>query len=218
MAYSALAIAQAKSGDISGAQESAKSVESGYLFSVNGAIVTAMVKKGNVSGAKKKAADYKENTLRSSAYCFIAAAQAASGDVSGALETANLVEDIEGYNYKPGVYWDISLAQARSGDFDGALKTAAIANKESYLKDLQDIIATYKKGETSGWIALAKTIYTNPIISEWQNLGKSQEEEKDMFKYTSDFIQGVQDLCNIFVSLRDKQEEWAKLHNGCNEK
>jgi hypothetical protein len=122
--WSNIATAQAKAGDILGAQKTADLIQNEPVNKIWAlrAITVAQAKTGDFTGAQKTADLIQSEDHKNWALGAIAEAQIKAGDFTGAQKTANLVQEM----YRNGVLQDIVNDQVKAGDFTGAQKTAEL--------------------------------------------------------------------------------------------
>ena len=134
-----IAIAQARGGDIAGAQITADSIPAGTSYKENalkaiaeaqGAAAKAQVKTGNIAEALRISDLIQDGALKRRTQSEIAAVQMKTGDVAGALRTAGLIQDMQ---LKSEAQLDIAEGQILGGDLAGAKKTLVYALKTANL-------------------------------------------------------------------------------------
>ena len=133
-AYTAIAEAQTKAGDIAGAKETAARItnDSDKSWAYR-EIASAQAKAGDIAGAKETAARFADDYYKPWAYRDIARAQAKAGDIAGAKETAaRIINDV----YKSKAYRYIAAAQAKAGDKTGTKRTSVAAIAQTKPIDL----------------------------------------------------------------------------------
>jgi len=127
-----VAEAQAKAGDIAGAQMTAESVAEGSNKDLaRYSITTAQLQAGDIAGAQKTGDNFQDAGGKDWALSVISQAQAEAGDIVGAQKTADRIHDAAsreraGRNI-PFAQTTIASAaekQAEAGDIVGAQKTA----------------------------------------------------------------------------------------------
>lgn len=154
LTYSYISIARSRSGDIIGAKKFIKKAletadlipekESSSKSMVLQYIAEAQAMSGDLV-TTFKTVDLIGVHFKNTAYYRIASAQLENEDITGALKTANLMQDD---NYKPLTYWSIATDQAKNGDITGAQKTfSLIITKDVYYKiqAAVDIVQAQKK-------------------------------------------------------------------------
>lgn len=156
-ALTAIADAQAKSGDIAGALKTADLVQDkSRLAESLSYIAEAQAKSGAAAVAQKTFADaIKAANGNKYVLYLIAKSQAKSGDIAGTRKSAELIKD---------AYWeiiaqiDIAEAQVKSGDIAGARKTFVYALQTASKSDklVTHLItkAQAKAGITNAWIKI----------------------------------------------------------------
>ena len=144
-----ITVAQAKSGDISGAQETAALILGKYMEGrksrAETAIAIAQIRVGDIAGAKKtlaaalKTAELIQTEFKSEVQSAIAEVQAKAGDILGAQKT--LVKAQQTAVLIQEAYWKslaesaVAKSQIKTGDISGAQKTLASAQKTAELID-----------------------------------------------------------------------------------
>lgn len=139
-ALSEIAIAQAKAGDLAGAQhifEQAKQTAAGMIEGIVaesialGEIAVAQTKAGDLAGAQLTAAGMTNDEWKSRPFSAIAATQAKAGDLMGAKQTFEQAKQtVAGMDSDDAFKWevvtDIAVAQVNAGDLAGAQQTVAL--------------------------------------------------------------------------------------------
>jgi tetratricopeptide (TPR) repeat protein len=168
---SAIAAAQAKSGDKAAAEVTFREAlkiakQPGAKFSSLGRIAIAQAEAEMISNAIELASSLPNSSWKPEVIRTIAASQAMTGDVSGALETVARIGDWETARGTS----NIALAQARAGDYDGAMRTfqqsIQLAASEGVI--LQEIIEAQREaaraetGDLVGALEMAAVVQDDP--------------------------------------------------------
>jgi tetratricopeptide (TPR) repeat protein len=152
-----------KAGDVAGAQKTSDlfqneiSSNPGWYYLAQCKIGEAQAKAGDVTGAHETFATALQNInqfdaikdinseqnrdnaeKKSTCQVYIAVAQANIGDITDALKTADLIQDV---NRKSQALRDIATDQAKAGDIAGAQKTADLIQDANYKSQAQKTIA-----------------------------------------------------------------------------
>jgi len=147
-----IAEAQAKQGKLKAAENTASSIESGYYRPLGFALVAIVqVKSNNLSGARRnveRAVRSARDSPRTQYWRNVALAQAAVGDVTGALKS---VQQIDNAVVRPRCVAEIVEVQLGRGQMTAALKTAALITETEAMVRVLISIAAYQfsKGEAS---------------------------------------------------------------------
>ena len=128
--------AQARAGDIAGAQETVKSIEGAEDRSWPLAeIAGAQARAGDIAGAREAVKSIVEADAQALALAEIARAQAAAGDIAGAQETLKsvraVVKSIAAVGQSVWLLSQIAGAQAAAGDIAGARETVKSSGEAS---------------------------------------------------------------------------------------
>ena len=171
-AYTAIAEAQTKAGDIAGAKETAARItnDSDKSWAYR-EIASAQAKAGDIAGAKETAARITSDYYKSWAYRNIAKAQTKAGDKAGSRNSLTKAKEsaarITSGFFKPLAYRDIARAQAKAGDIAGAKETAARIINDVYKSKAYRYIAAAqaKAGDKTGTkrTSVAAIAQTKPI-------------------------------------------------------
>ncbi len=203
-AYEQIAIAQAKVGDIGGAQKtltqlSLKEVNKQWAY---GKVAEAQAKSGDIAGAKETASQIPDDYVKSLAYTNIAIAQAEVSNITGAKKTLALAMETASRITKDGFFdrpnTNIAEAQAKTGDIAGAQKTLTLAmeaasritnlsgksqayvNIAAALTKMDDIAGTRKMLALATEAASRITYYDSYQDSAYADIAKAQAEAGDI--------------------------------------
>jgi beta-lactamase regulating signal transducer with metallopeptidase domain/tetratricopeptide (TPR) repeat protein len=127
-ALTALAMAQARLGDVDAAVKTGEKVKDArYARHLTAAVVRALAAAGKVKEARALADKVEDRAARVHALYHLGAGQARGGDLTGARSTfadaAELLKELNEEDRR-GHAHNLATARAIAGDFDGALKTA----------------------------------------------------------------------------------------------
>jgi tetratricopeptide (TPR) repeat protein len=168
---SAIAAAQAKAGDKAAAEATFREAlqiakQPSAKFSSLGRVAIAQAEAAMISNAIELASSLPDSSWKPEVFRNIAASQAKTGDLSGALETVARLGDWEKTRGLSG----IALAQARAGDYDGAMRTfqqaIQLAASEGVL--LQEIAKAQREaaraeaGDLVGALEMAVAVQDDP--------------------------------------------------------
>jgi hypothetical protein len=179
-ALSNLAKAQAKTGDISGAQQTlAKLPELPDKRNMSWAIqeiAVAQAIAGDISSARRTVSTIPEKSAQVEALQGIARVQVSRGDIAGALQTVGLFNE----NWVGSrLLLAVAQAQADAGDFTGAINTARMAPKDFEL-DSFVAMAHARNGNVAEAVSTARTIQSDKRLFLYVTLAAYQAKANDI--------------------------------------
>jgi hypothetical protein len=171
-ALRSLAKAQAKTGDIIGAQQTLANVpdlpdKQNTLFVIQ-EIAKAQAVAGDMSSALRTVSTLPAGYPQAQALTAIARAQASCGNIVGALQTAGAVKEDW---VRSNMLIEVAKAQAKAGDFAGAIKTARTIPRKR-----DDF-------EREGFIAWAHA--RNGNLGEALSIARAMQDSRRLFLYVS---------------------------------
>ena len=155
-AYTGIAIAQARMGDIAGANHTADAIAgAGEKERAYFGIAEGLAQVGNVQGVKDAVAAINDPVLKLQAQAEVALAQAHSGDIAAAKSTADAIRNPI---VQAGAYMEIAHLQATKGDISGATQTAEAMERFKDMVLPAIVGAQAQAGDTDGAKATLETI------------------------------------------------------------
>lgn len=226
-AQAAIATAVARSGNISGAIQTASKIATDYWFKSDQHSLKV------ASGLVSRAGEF-DDFWFFEALGNISDIQARGGDIRGALKTARAIPDVSG---RTRAYNRIAAVQARNGDLEGAMKTAG--RIESAFGDLPALVAIVGAmaaqgsfdaaielagnveaayGDDTGFVAVAVEMARQNQLEAGLGHAKALASAKDRTRAFSDIAVvlaqkgGVEDALRITSLITDRRDQAQALH------
>ena len=148
-----IVVAQAKSGDINGAKQTARLYPTGEWYRENllRIVVSVQAEQGDINGAKQTMQQIRYVDSQAEAFLAIAVAQAQAGNIKNAKEYfksavryAQQAQQQEG-DYSYSALPDIVIAQAETGELSGAMRTAKLINYDTRFGEKSEALAHIAK-------------------------------------------------------------------------
>ena len=149
-----IVVAQAKSGDINGAKQTARLYPTGEWYRENllRIVVSVQAEQGDVNGAMQTMRQINYVDSQAESFLAIAVAQAKAGNIKDAKEYfksavryAQQAQQQQEGDYSYSSLPDIAIAQAETGDFSGAMRTAKLINYDTRFGEKSEALAHIAK-------------------------------------------------------------------------
>ena len=170
MASAAPASATDRAALLAEAATLAAALEGRALSEARFALAQTRAEIGDADAAEADAQAIPDDYMRAEALALVAAARAQSGDIAGAIATAERIEDAREQSARSAAFEAIAVAQALAGDASGAKATtgaiedlyrraeaqAAIARAQARSGDFDAALETARRIESTYWLADAR--------------------------------------------------------------